>query len=71
MTKPCADMQMAELTVFVHGVLAALHFLGVVYNRRRRNHIETAAHAAACAFDVWAVTKDAHRLAALRTHAPD
>lgn len=71
MAKPRADVQMAELSMFVHGALAALHVLGIVYNVRRGNTVETVAHTAACAFDVWALNKHAQQLADLQPHATD
>ena len=52
-----ADVQLAELAVFVHGALAALHLLGIAYNAKRHNRFETVAHTAAAAFDVYAVHK--------------
>lgn len=50
------------LGVFVHGVLAALHGLGVVHNLRRRNWFDVAAHTAALVYDGWAVSKHMHAL---------
>lgn len=52
-----ADRQMQELGVFIHGILAGLHFIGVAYNLRRRNWFDVAAHFSAGAYDVYAVTK--------------
>lgn len=40
------------LGVFVHGALAALHTLGLVYNARRRNWWDVVAHAAGVVYDV-------------------
>jgi hypothetical protein len=57
MAKPKAERQMAELGVFVHGVLASFHLLGLVYNVRRKNWPETVAHSAALTFDAYAVRK--------------
>lgn len=51
------NRQLQELGVFVHGVLAGLHLLGLVYNARRRNWIDVAAHGFAAAYDVYAVSK--------------
>jgi hypothetical protein len=46
--------ELDTLAVFVHGALAFGHALGLVYNVRRRNGWQSAAHAAALAFDLWA-----------------
>ena len=35
-----------RLAAFVHGALAALHALGIVYNVRKRNWFDVAAHSA-------------------------
>lgn len=51
------DRQLQELGVFVHGILTGLHILGVVYNLRRRNYLDAAAHAGAAAYDAYAVSK--------------
>lgn len=48
---------MAELGVFVHGVLTFGHMLGLVYNMRRRNWFDVAAHGGALLYDAWAVNK--------------
>lgn len=66
MVKPHAEVQMAELAVFVHGTLAALHALGIVYNARRGNKLDVAAHSAACAYDIYAVVKHARHVAELK-----
>lgn len=51
------ERQVAELGVFVHGMLAALHVLGIVYNLRRKNWWDVFAHGGAATYDAWAVTK--------------
>lgn len=51
------ERQLQVLGVFVHGVLAGLHALGIIYNLRRRNYSETAIHTAAATFSVVATTK--------------
>lgn len=48
--KPTKDVHV--LAAFVHGALAALHTLGVVYNARRRNWWDVAAHSLGVAYDV-------------------
>lgn len=60
-----ADVQLAELAVFVHGALAAFHVLGIVYNAKRHNRFETIAHTAACAFDAYAVAKHIRQVQSL------
>lgn len=52
--KPQPERQLSELGVFVHGVLAGLHLLGVVYNMRRRNWWDVTAHTAAAIYDTHA-----------------
>lgn len=52
-----AERQMAELGVFVHGLLAGLHLLGAAYNLRRRNWFDVTAHLSAAVYDGWAVHK--------------
>lgn len=60
-----ADRQMQELGVFVHGVLAGLHILGAVYNFRRKNWLDVAAHTGAAGYDAWAFTKHLRNLDAV------
>lgn len=58
MSPPLApNRQMHELGMLVHGVLAAFHFLGLVYNARRRNWSDVACHTAALCYDAHAVTR--------------
>ena len=52
-----SERQMAELGVFVHGVLAGLHLIGIAYNLRKRNWVDVVAHTGAVAYDIWAVNK--------------
>jgi hypothetical protein len=42
--------ELHALGCFVHGALTALHALGAVYNYRRRNWRDVAAHLAAAAY---------------------
>lgn len=51
------ERQLEALGVFVHGMLAGLHLLGVVHNVRKRNWIDVAAHASAAAYDIWAANE--------------
>jgi hypothetical protein len=57
-----ADSDLEVLAVFVHGSLAALHVLGVVYNARRGNRGDVAIHAAAAGYDLWATWKHARKV---------
>lgn len=56
-----AERELEVLATFVHGSLAALHVLGVVFNARRGNRGEAAVHLAAAAFDVWAMQRHSRR----------
>jgi hypothetical protein len=49
------DSRLDELSIFVHGTLAGLHLLGIVYNLKRRNHWDVLAHGCAAAYDLYAV----------------
>jgi len=55
--KPPHSIEVDQLAVFVHGILAGLHLLGVVYNVKRGNVFDVAAHSAAFVYDVYATTK--------------
>ena len=48
------ERELQALGIFVHGVLVGLHALGIVYNLRKRNWLDVAAHAGAGAYDFWA-----------------
>ena len=52
-----SDLQMAELSCAVHGVLAALHLLGIAYNLKRGNRFDVLAHSLAVGYDTWALHK--------------
>lgn len=39
---------------FIHGMLTALHIVGIVYNVRRRNRLDTVVHGAAMAYSLHA-----------------
>jgi len=43
--------ELHALACLVHGALAALHTLGAVYNYRRKNWVDVAAHVAAAVYD--------------------
>ena len=65
MEKPVDDRRMAELAVFVHGILVTLHSLGIVYNLRKRNYWDVAAHTAAAGYDAHALAKHIREIEAL------
>ena len=52
-----SDRQMQEIALMVHTLLTAGHCLGIVYNVKRRNWLDVAAHTAAAAYDVSAINK--------------
>lgn len=54
--------QLDELGVFVHGVLAGLHLLSLMYNLRRKNWLDVSVHSAAAAYDIYAVGKHHKRV---------
>ena len=62
------ERDIQSLAVFVHGVLAGLHALGIVYNMKRRNWFDVAAHSAAMSYDIWATAKHVVALDRLTTH---
>lgn len=43
------------LACFVHGMAAALHIIGIVYNIRRRNWFDVAAHAFSVTYGIRSV----------------
>lgn len=55
MSKHNVELQLAELALFTHGVLFALHVLGLTYNLKRRNKVDVACHAGAAVYDAWAL----------------
>lgn len=52
-----AERQMQEIGMFVHGVLCAFHGLGILYNVKRKNWFDVAAHSAAMVYDAHAAHK--------------
>lgn len=46
-----------ELAVFVHGILFAFHSLGIYYNHRRKNKVDTAIHTGAAIYDLYSTIK--------------
>lgn len=63
-----ADYQMAQLSIFVHGVLTAFHCLGIIYNAKRRNWIDVAAHSGAAVYDLYAVSRHVRQVGELSLH---
>ncbi len=61
-----AEQHIQELSVFVHGILAGLHTLGVAYNLKRRNWWQAVAHVSAAVFDAHAVYSHCRTLDRLR-----
>jgi hypothetical protein len=53
--------ELEALAAFVHGALAAFHLLGVIYNARRRNWFDVAAHSAGVVYDGYAMNKHLKR----------
>ena len=51
------EKELQSLAIYVHGVLTGLHALGIIYNLRKRNWIDVAAHSGAAAYDLWATSK--------------
>lgn len=51
------DIHLQELAIYTHGILTALHTLGVVYNLRKRNTFDVIAHSLGIAYDGHAVLK--------------
>jgi hypothetical protein len=64
-----AERDIESLAAFVHGVLAGLHALGMVYNIKRRNWFDVAAHSAAMSYDIWATAKHVVALDRLTTRS--
>lgn len=59
-----SEHQLQSLGIFVHGVLAGLHLLGVAYNLKRKNWVDVSAHTLAAGYDIWATTKHVRKLGA-------
>ena len=51
------SVEVEKLAVFVHGILAGFHLLGVIYNVKRGNNFDVAVHGAAVVYDLYAVSK--------------
>ena len=57
MSSDLGERHVQGISIFVHGVLAAFHCLGIISNWRRKNWRDVACHTAAAAYDVYAVNK--------------
>lgn len=55
----CTELH--SLSVFVHGCLASLHLLGIVYNAKRRNKLDAIAHCVGVAYSIRSVMYHAKR----------
>lgn len=64
--KPRSSIEVEKLAIFVHGMLAAGHLLGVVYNAKRGNVFDVTAHSLAFVYDIYATSKHLKR-----SHATD
>lgn len=51
------NREIQVLATFVHGALASLHLLGLVYNTARGNKLDALAHTAAFMYDVASTRK--------------
>jgi hypothetical protein len=55
------EREMETIAVFVHGALAALHILGMIYNARKGNKLDTVCHGLAAGYDIYATQKHMRR----------
>jgi hypothetical protein len=55
------EREMETIAVFVHGALASLHILGMIYNWRKGNKADVIAHGLAAGYDVYATQKHMRR----------
>lgn len=51
------ERTLQELALFVHSVLFTFHGLGLLYNLRRKNWVDSSIHLFAGGYDLWAVRK--------------
>lgn len=49
-----SERELDVLGAFTHGILAALHGIGLIYNLRRRNRFDCVMHGAALLYDAHA-----------------
>lgn len=49
--------EMQFFAALIHGLLAAGHGLGLVYNIRKKNWMDVAVHSVASTYDLWAMQK--------------
>lgn len=52
---PTEKSEIEPLAAFVHGSLASLHLLGLIYNIRRRNRLDIVAHGLGVLYDLRAM----------------
>lgn len=57
---PNPNREIHTLSCFVHGVLAAFHTLGALYNARKNNGWQTVAHVAGLAFSTYGTVHHYH-----------
>lgn len=48
------DNEIDVLGTFIHGCLASLHCVGIVYNLRRKNYADTTIHTLVFCYDLYA-----------------
>lgn len=65
-TTGSSELQMEELSMFVHGILTAFHVLGIAYNVKRGKWGDVVAHSLAAAYDLWATDRHARDVRVLR-----
>jgi putative copper export protein len=58
-----ARREIEVLAAIVHAILAVLHLLGLVFNVRRRNRLDSVAHAAGVLYDGMAAVGHARSAA--------
>ena len=66
-----STLHIEALSIFVHGMLAFGHFLGLAHNLRKRNKFDCAMHAGALAYDVWAVCQHHTSILELEAEVPE
>jgi len=54
---PRSSIEVEKLAIFVHGMLAGGHLLGVVYNAKHGNTGDVIAHSLAFVYDIYATSK--------------
>ena len=62
------DAELHAMAAFVHSALIALHGLSIIYNIRRKNKFDIAAHVLGVVYSVHAT---AHHLQVVREHSKE